>query len=354
MADIPEASFIFDAGRAAADAVSDQVVGGQGGRSGRLNSVGSGLLQYPSDLGSPDSTNGIINWIQFNIFFKENGSLDQTVTKLEGAFGSLADTIQSDESNSEVQQIEQIQQGILGGAGADQSNQQSVIADSRLGEAKTQTGDTIALYLPGGIQYEDGFNYEDVGFAGIKNISNLSAARGAIALGALQKLGGVVDKAAGIVGQESLNTGQALSAQLGVVVNPRKEQMFQGVNFRTFSFNFTFIPRSLEEAETVKNIIRTFRFHAYPELSQNGAFFNFPSEFEIKFMTADLSTPSEMQKENKSLPKISRCFIDKISTNYTPDEIYYAFNNGMSPKITLELSFKEAEVMTRNHISEGY
>ena len=112
------------------------------------------------------------------------------------------------------------------------------------------------------------------------------------ALGALKKLAGVADKAAGALGQESINSEAAISAELGVVMNPRKEQMFQGIDMRTFAFNFVFIPRNEEEAETVAKIIKVFRFHAYPELSANSAFFNFPSEFEIKYRTFDKNTNS--------------------------------------------------------------
>ena len=162
----------------------------------------------------------------------------------------------------------------------------------------------------------------------------------------------MADKVGGALGQESLNAGAAISAELGVVVNPRKEQMFQGIDMRTFAFNFVFIPRNEEEAETVAKIIKVFRFHAYPELSANSAFFNFPSEFEIKYRTFDRDSNSA--QDNPILPKMNRCFLDNITTNYTPDDVYYAFRNGMPPKITLSLSFKEAEYITRQHVNEGF
>ena len=110
--------------------------------------------------------------------------------------------------------------------------------------------------------------------------------------------------------------------------------------------------RNEEEAETVAKIIKVFRFHAYPELSANSAFFNFPSEFEIKYRTFDKNTNSV--QDNPVVPKLNRCFLDNISTNYTPDDVYYAFKNGMPPKITMSLSFKEAEYITRQHVNEGF
>ena len=168
----------------------------------------------------------------------------------------------------------------------------------------------------------------------------------------LKKLGGAVDKGAGAIGLENLSTGAAIQAEMGIVANPRKEQMFQGVDMRTFAFNFVFIPRNRSEAETVANIIKTFRSHAHPALSANSAFFNFPSEFEIKYRVFDKEAGAV--KDNPVVPRINRCFLESISTNYTPDDVYYAFDNGMPPKITLSLSFKEAEYITRQHVNEGF
>lgn len=338
---------------------ADSVIGTASGRSGQLDelSVDDSILVFPADLGDDKSTNGILNWVEFTSFSKSNGSISSTVKKIGKNFGFGGDdTKQTDESNSELKQTENELESILNKSAGDNGfkSEEELIADSRLGRADSKPGNTISLYLPGGIEYSDGLQYEEVGFAGIKNLSSASATTGVAALGLLRKAAGVADKAAGLLGQESLNAGRALSAELGVVVNPRKEQMFNGIDMRTFSFNFTFIPRNEKEAESMQKIIKCFRFHAHPELSANSAFFNFPSEFDIKFKTFDFSNPSEAVKENPTLPKIGRCFIDKITTNYTPDDVYHAFKNGVPPKVTLGLSFKEAEYITRNHVNQGF
>lgn len=336
-------------------------------RSGNFNSLTDGSpLYYPLDIFANEnptensSAESIVNWMEFRIFFKQNGNLSSTVKTIE-SFGqsavetgsSLLGLNQTDEASGELRTIlaDQSASGVPGSG-----QQQSVTRDTRFAKATENTGDSVFLYLPGGIQFDDGINYEETSFAGLQAVkSGASAVGGVVALNALRKLAGGVDKAAGIVGQESLNTGAALSAGLGVVVNPRKEQMFQGINMRTFNFSFVFSPRSREEAEMVAKIIKVFRFHAYPEVSSNSAFFNFPSEFEIKFRTlnTDLS-PGVSVTDNPVLPKLNRCVLEKISTNFTPDEVFYSFKNGMPPKITLELSFKEAEFITRQHVNEGF
>ena len=54
-------------------------------RSGSMNSITDGApLYYPSDLlaaENPDAknTNGIISWLEFRMFFKQNGGLESVV-----------------------------------------------------------------------------------------------------------------------------------------------------------------------------------------------------------------------------------------------------------------------------------
>ena len=348
------------------DLASDSVDGmfASSRRSGSLNSVTNGKpLYYPSDLLAADNpnaenTNGIVSWLEFRIFFKQNGSLSSVVKKTKSGLGNIIADVasgfdQTDETEGETVQTilenlqfsdDEIQKSIA---------TESVTSDTRLGKGTEETNDSVFLYVPGGIEYNDSMQYEEVGFAGIRNLSSVSASASTVALGVLKKLAGTVDKAAGALGQESLNSEQAITAELGVVMNPRKEQIFQGIDMRSFVYNFTFIPRNKEEAKTVADIIKVFRFHAYPELSANSAFFNFPSEFEIKHRVYD-STEGGAVKDNPVVPKLNRCFLEKITTNYTPDEVYYAFKNGMPPKITLSLSFKEAEYITRQHVNEGF
>ena len=44
----------------------------------------------------------------------------------------------------------------------------------------------------------------------------------------------------------------------GSIITPRMELMFEGIQRRTFSFNFTFIPKSEPEAEKVEQIVKLF------------------------------------------------------------------------------------------------
>lgn len=349
-------------------------------KSGSLNQLNK-QLTFPDDLGYPDRGAGIIHWIQFTTYTKENGSLTGLVkgivksakTQIENEnlqsqseekrdlLDNADDDAERTKIESELQEIENRrstnQSALEEGAAflPESDSRKEFSLDSRLGRATTKTGDTVSIYLPGNINFEDSMSYEETSFAGLKSIANASA-RGSMAkLNILRRLGGAADIAASFVGQESLNIGQALSANLGVVVNPRKEQLFQGVSFRSFDFNFNFIPRSEKEAKTVRDIIKLFRFHAYPELSRNGAFLQFPSEFGIDFKSVDLTDKRRFKAvTNPSLPKLKRCFLEKVSTNYTPDDVYNSFRDGTAIRVEMSLTFKEAQHITRNDVNEGY
>jgi hypothetical protein len=50
-----------------------------------------------------------------------------------------------------------------------------------------------------------------------------------------------------------------------MAANPMKEQIFKNVNFRKFTFDYTFSPRDPGEAKAIKKIIKTFKLHMHPE-----------------------------------------------------------------------------------------
>ena len=56
---------------------------------------------------------------------------------------------------------------------------------------------------------------------------------------------------------------QALSQLAsGSVVTPRMEMMFEGVGRRNFQYTFAFLPKSVQEAKLVEDIIYHFKFYA--------------------------------------------------------------------------------------------
>ena len=137
----------------------------------------------------------------------------------------------------------------------------------------------------------------------------------------------------------------------GQAKNPNLESVFKSVPFREFNFPFTFAPKNVKEKDSVHKILQLFRFHMLPE-HQNDAngYFNVPSEFQITYMYRD--------KENTYLPRISRCVLKKIDIDYAPEGVISSLppdERGAPPTlITMNLSFGETEIMTKETVAKGF
>ena len=196
-----------------------------------------------------------------------------------------------------------------------------VTQDTRLGKATEESLDKITLYMPRGLKNVDTLNYTDVDFALIKGA--LEGNLAALLPGMSTKAADFVDGLAEIAGTE-LNTGEAIQAVTGAVRNPRKEQLFESVGFRTFDFTFNLFPKSEKESHDLMEMVKLFRFHAHPEIVPNQAFYNFPSEFQITYI--DLSYRNNnpfingqvdgvVAKENQWLTKVGRCALTNIAVD---------------------------------------
>jgi len=146
-----------------------------------------------------------------------------------------------------------------------------------------------------------------------------------------------LQKAAGIIGQESL-------VQLGlkeydkIAVNPHMEQFFNGVEFRNFSFTFKFSPRNQKEANEVQAIIRAFKFYSAPsfyESSSYGAFWQYPNQFGIEYWN------------QAKLHKIRMCACTSVDVNYAGAGVNATFYDGHPVETDLTLNFVELEQMTK-------
>ena len=138
----------------------------------------------------------------------------------------------------------------------------------------------------------------------------------------------------------------------GATSNPYMEVLFGGVELRTFTYNFTFAPRSIEERDEVQKIIHTFRFYAAPELRSNESLYmGLPAEFDIHYMYQPESGTES--KENPYFNKIATCVLTNVNVDYTPGGVY-SHDDGSPVKITMTLSFLETEMITKDHIEAGY
>jgi len=146
-------------------------------------------------------------------------------------------------------------------------------------------------------------------------------------------------------------------ARTGKVTTDRMELIFSGVSKRSFNYNFKFIPKSMEEAKMVREIINIFKFHMLPEIAGDvttSRTFITPDVFDIKYMMSD-------GKENEYINKISTCVLENMNVKYGGDR-YQTFDPSMAeagapdgmkaPPVQTEmtLQFRELEIVTQNNV----
>jgi hypothetical protein len=140
--------------------------------------------------------------------------------------------------------------------------------------------------------------------------------------------------------------GGAMSAMTGLAPNPMKEQVFKGVDFRTFTMEYQFAPRSLEESNNVNNIIQTFKYHMHPEYKDaNNFLFLYPSEFDIEY--------HHNGQENLNIHRHTSCVLTELNINYTPNGNFSTFIGGRPTQINVSMTFKELTVLTKELIAQG-
>jgi hypothetical protein len=142
--------------------------------------------------------------------------------------------------------------------------------------------------------------------------------------------------------------GGVLSKTSGTAANPKKEQLFQQVDFRTFTFTYQFFPKSPAEAKNVREIIKAFKLHMHPEYRPGSANFLYiyPSEFDIFYY--------QNGRENLNIHRHTSCVLTDMSVLYTPQAVFSAFNDGMPTQINMTLTFKELALLTKENIEDGF
>jgi hypothetical protein len=213
----------------------------------------------------------------------------------------------------------------------------------------------IVLYMPHGINesYRPQWTAQEIGLVGALGLQawrGSQAGKGgwellgqALATGKEGAMAVGLQKAAGIVGQESL-VNLVLREEGKKAINPHMEQFFTGVDFRNFSFTFKFSPRSQKEAIQVQAIIRAFKFYSAPAhygKGKYGAFWQYPNEFGIEYWNAD------------KLHKVKKCACTGVEVNYSGSGTNATFYDGHPVETDLTLNFIELTQMTKSDFRQA-
>lgn len=307
------------------------------------------LIKFPSDLDESDEHQ---HFIALRIYSNSSASLEGSSSTVKEEDDPMASAPQEDDilsklDNSRGQKPDYsnvgddaANEGGIGKAVSDSASAatEAVFTETSYRKSHKVNSDAIYLPFPQSINMSDGWQWETVSFARtvVGELTAGNAAEGAekaITTGA---------SAVGSVIMENMD--KFLDHQKARVSNPRKESMFQEPNMRKYSFEFDFAPRNKKESNDAQTIIQLLKYHASPELyAGNNALYNYPSEFQIYFVSGG--------KENQYIGKIDRCALENLSVNYTNANMWSAFKDTGAPThLKLTLEFTELSLQSRNSL----
>ena len=217
----------------------------------------------------------------------------------------------------------------------------------------------IALYMPASATVKYAMQYGDQEISQLADMGMdlmnyfTGKASGGELFDMLKKKGAVAANRMGVGMLDTVAPGiKALEAiHEGRIITPRMELMFEGLGRRDFSYSFTFIPKSRKESEIVDNIVKTFKTHMHPPMTDTAREFGLPDVFDIDYMSVG--------GRNTYLNKISTCYCTSMDVTYGGDRYTTYSPKGVKgsppPQQTkIDLSFKEIELIDRKRVEDGY
>ena len=294
------------------------------------------------------------------------------------------------------------------------------------GSANLSIKETIYLYIPQTLSesYQQGYNTASIGMlgAGVLNAmgarSDTASMAGEIkqaAMGlkpeaALSAMASGISGVANIAGVgSSLDANGVSQLTRGAILNPYKELIYQGTDFRSHQFSFKMVARDLAQANTINSIISKMRFHMHPGIAgvggdeefgtsentsgtQNGtqsasqaaktdnsktSSYNFqgqptnsdrwlliPDFFKLTFVrfkagATDGGSSATVLTKIVQLPVF--CVLEGMSINYTPDGQYNPIKRGEDTEedngvlaVQMDLQFKETAMLTKVNFDSNY
>ena len=237
------------------------------------------------------------------------------------------------------------------------------LKNSTLSGPRTEEGDLVDLYMPQGIQVQDGVQFDNVDFGmrGATAFENAGTLGGAAAriLNPMGDINALTDAlrsapnkgeyasvgAAYLANKAGSITGAIVSSALQTTTNPNTRAVFKSVPLREFTFSFKMLPQSAAEAREIENIVKLFREEIYPDVIKLGnaaVAYKFPNKFAIGLRYGTQSVGIQI------LPS----YLTNISTTYNGSSQSF-YKDGKFHEIDLTLTFRESRTLSREDITHG-
>ena len=325
------------------------------------NNYTTTTLSYPEGLGDRDQG----HWILFEILANKPG-------KLAAAINREAQAIANEKKSAAAASARH-----PGTQGLDRNQDPPAVkiihrpADAGLVNSSIQMkkpGSTtrldtvIALYMPPSVQvrYDVKYGDQEIGIGaetGDAAVKAFQQEQGGLLAKATSAAGVGIDSIGAAVAQTAMDKAPGgldtvIAIERGQVKTPRMELMFEGMGRRSFSYTFTFIPKSEQEAMTVENIVQTFKFHMMPDFANSFTSgvdgvreMTIPDHFNIRYMYR--------HQANTHLNKIATCALQSMDIDYGAER-FTGYAEGRPQTTKIALNFTEFNIMSKAHVEAGF
>lgn len=216
---------------------------------------------------------------------------------------------------------------------------------------------TVQLFLPENIKNTTKQNFQNTNdgtaLSGIANIFEQGNADNPPEMsGVLKTVKGIIGggkdaltASLGAGGESATLAAQALGRSTAAA---NRHTLYQGPEYRSFSYAYNLMPKSEKESNVLTDIIEFFRMNMSPELSGNaGNFFTPPNYFELKYMIDGI--------ESRHLNKIKPCVLTDFDVEFGGNGSFGMFASSGAPSIVnLSMTFQEVQLITRSDVKAGY
>jgi hypothetical protein len=128
------------------------------------------------------------------------------------------------------------------------------------------------------------------------------------------------------------------------VFNPSLELIFKEPKLRQFSFSFKMSARSDTEAESIKKIIKYFKYHMAVKGKGGDLFLKAPDVFWIEYQKGTGETHESLNLIAPGEIKRKACALQSFNVNYTPLGTYMTYDDKECTMVQYDLQFAFSEI----------
>ena len=223
-----------------------------------------------------------------------------------------------------------------------------------IGYKDISMGAAAGQAIEGMFQKSQGATAATVGAGGgiLDKLKSAGSGVAGVGVGFAQQKGyDLLSAGASAIGADS----DTIEALVGGAVNPRTDSVFDAVSYRTHDFDFSLIPRSKTEADSIDVILNILHFYSLPSYGTGGVvgnfFIGYPYEFVITLFT-------QVTGGGHHINTIERSVLTNLDVDHAGgDRVAFVDDRGQKeyyPAATrMSLSFKETRLLGRDVDREG-